>query len=132
MWVQQASNLKNTCANFKRLIGRKFDDPEVARERAFNTVETVASRDGGVGYKVWYNGEQQVFSAQQMTGMFLYRLREIAEKEAGARVPDVVISCPVWYADQERHALVDAAHIAGFNVLALLHESTACTWWWCW
>ena len=126
-YAQQASNVKNTCGNFKRLLGRKFNDPEVQSELARSMVKTVPTRDGGVGYQVYYNGDQKVFSATQVAAMYLYNLREIAEKESGSRVHDVCISTPVWYSDQQRRALIDAAHIAGFNVLALLNDNTACT-----
>lgn len=57
--LQQASNLKNTCGNFKRLIGRSFNDPEVQAEIKHNNVETVATRDGGVGYKVSFRFQTQ-------------------------------------------------------------------------
>jgi len=118
--------LKNTIGGFKRILGAPFNDPEVQREIA-GPVQTVATRDGTVGYKVYYNGDQRVFSSVQIMAMFLFRLREIAEKEVGARVHDCVVSTPLWYTEQQRRALFDAAHIAGLNVLGLLNDITACT-----
>ena len=72
-----------------------------------------------------YLGEQKVFSATQLTAMYLGKLRDTAAKELKTAVSDVVITVPGWYTDIQRRALLDAAQIAGLNVLRLINDTTA-------
>ena len=72
-----------------------------------------------------YLGEQKVFSATQLTAMYLGKLRDTAAKELKTAVSDVVITVPGWYTDIQRRALLDAAQIAGLNVLRVVNEPTA-------
>ena len=72
-----------------------------------------------------YLGEQKVFSATQLTAMYLGKLRDTAAKELKTAVSDVVITVPGWYTDVQRRALLDAAQVAGLNVLRLINDSTA-------
>lgn len=75
--------------------------------------------------QVNYLGEQQTFSATQVYGMYLGHLREIAAKEHGGAINDVVISVPCYYTDVQRRAVLDAAEIAGLNPLRLINDTTA-------
>ena len=75
--------------------------------------------------QVNYLGEQKVFSATQLVGMYLGKLRDITANELKTGVSDVVITVPGWYTDVQRRALLDAAHIAGLNVLRLINDTTA-------
>lgn len=75
--------------------------------------------------QVNYLGEQQTFSATQLYGMYLGALREIASKEHGGAINDVVISVPTYYTDTQRRAVLDAAEIAGLNALRLINDTTA-------
>ena len=78
-----------------------------------------------VPLQVNYLGEQKVFSATQLVGMYLGKLRDITANELKTGVSDVVITVPGWYTDVQRRALLDAAHIAGLNVLRLINDTTA-------
>mmetsp|Transcript_42470 Transcript_42470/g.99652 ORF Transcript_42470/g.99652 Transcript_42470/m.99652 type:complete len:833 (-) Transcript_42470:68-2566(-) len=123
--AQVKSNSKNSCRNFKHLLGRKVDSDDVQKEHFWSTSPLVASEDGYTGYSVNYKGEQRVFSATQITAMYLTKLREVTEKWCQAKVADVVISVPSDFTDVQRQALLDAASIAGMSVLRLMNEHTA-------
>ena len=75
--------------------------------------------------QVNYQGEERVFSMTQLAAMFLTDLKQIAEAGIGAPVTDVVISVPPIYTDRQRHALINAAQIAGLNPVRLINESAA-------
>ncbi|KAG6827596.1 hypothetical protein H0H92_011193 [Tricholoma furcatifolium] len=140
--TQETSNFKNTIGSLKRLIGRTFSDPEVQEiEKKFINAQLV-DVDGTVGVevsyistkvscgmanmiKVNYVGERQKFSATQLVGMYLGKLRDITAAELKTGVQDVVIAVPGWYTDIQRRALQDAASIAGLNALRLINDTTA-------
>lgn len=122
--TQEISNLKNTISSLKRLAGRTINDPEVAREQEFITAPLV-DVNGIVGAEVTYRGEKQKFTATQLIAMFLGKIRDTAAKETKLAVSDVVISCPSWYADSQRRAVLDAAEIAGLKTLRLINDNTA-------
>lgn len=72
-----------------------------------------------------YQGEERTFSATQLVGMYLGKLRDIATKELKTGVTDIVITVPAWFTDIQRRAMLDAAQIAGLNVLRLINDTTA-------
>jgi heat shock protein 4 len=80
---------------------------------------------GQVGAEVTYMGKKEQFTATQITAMFLTRMRATASLELKLPVSDVVLSCPVWYTDAQRRAILDAADIAGLKCLRLLNDNTA-------
>jgi len=123
--AQIKSNAKNTCRNFKHLLGQKVDAALVDKEHFWSTSSLAAADDGFAGYDVSYKGEQRVFSGPQVTAMFLTKLKEITEKWCQASVADVVIGVPSYYSDVHRQALLDAAKIANISVLRLMNENTA-------
>lgn len=121
----EISNYKNTVGSLKRLIGRTLNDPEIQEiESKFITAKLVDAQ-GTVGVQVNYLGEQQTFSSTQLVAMYLGKLRDTAAKELNAAVSDVVIAVPGWYTDVQRRATIDAAQIAGLNVLRLINDTTA-------
>jgi len=122
---QIRSNAKNTCRNFKHLLGRKLEAPDVQREHFWSTCPLVECEDGHAGYDVTYKGESRKMSAVEVTAMFLTKLREITETWCEGKVTDCVISVPSSYADVQRQALLDAAKIANISVLRLMNEHTA-------
>ncbi|KAL0957004.1 hypothetical protein HGRIS_003104 [Hohenbuehelia grisea] len=123
--TQETSNFKNTIGSLKRLIGRTFDDPEVQEiEKKFLNAKLI-DVNGTVGTQVNYIGEQHTFSATQLVAMYLAKLRDIAANELKTGVTDVVIAVPGWYTDIQRRAMLDAAAIAGLNVLRLINDTTA-------
>lgn len=119
------SNAKNTCRNFKHLLGQKLDSPMVKEEEFWSTSEICQCPDGTVGYKVNYKGQEEEMSAIRVTAMFLTKLRDVTEKWTSNKVADCVIGVPSYYSDVHRQALLDAAKIAGMPVLRLMNEHTA-------
>ncbi|KAJ4336674.1 adenyl-nucleotide exchange factor sse1 [Didymella glomerata] len=121
---QEISNLKNTVSSFVRLAGRSFNDPDVQLEQDFVSAPLI-DINGQVGAEVTYLGKKEQFTATQITAMYLTRMRATASTELKLPVNDVVLSCPVWYTDAQRRALLDAAQIAGLNCLRLMNDNTA-------
>lgn len=122
--TQEISNLKNTISSLKRLAGRTINDPEVAIEQQFITAPLV-DVNGQVGAEVTYRGEKTKFSAIQLIGMYLGKIRDTASKELKLPVSDVVIGCPPWFTDAQRRAMLDAAEVANLKLLRLINDNTA-------
>lgn len=122
---QQVTNMKNTVSGFKRLLGRKFNDPHVQRELSSIPTKVEAMPDGSIGFHVNYLDQEQSFTPEQLTAMLFTKLKETSANALGAQVNDCVITCPVYFTNAERKAVLDAAHIAGLNVLRLMNETTA-------
>ncbi|TGZ48125.1 Uncharacterized protein DBV15_04389 [Temnothorax longispinosus] len=122
---QMVTNLKNTIHGFKRLLGRKFNDPQVQYELRFLPYKITPQADGSINIHVQYLGEEHVFSPEQITAMLFTKLKEISETALQTAVNDCVISIPSYSTQAERQALLDAARIAGLNVLRLFNETTA-------
>lgn len=117
--------MKNTLSNFKRLLGRKFNDPNV-QEDLKNVPYRVEERaDGGIGLRVNYLDQDHVFTPEQVTAMLFTKLKETSEVALKKPIKDCVITVPSFYTSAERSALIDAAQIAGLNILHLLNETTA-------
>ncbi|KAL2714577.1 97 kDa heat shock protein isoform X1 [Vespula squamosa] len=122
---QMVTNMKNTIYGFKRLLGRKFNDPQVQRELKCLSFKTSQQADGNIGIHVQYLGEEHIFSPEQITAMLFTKLKDTSETALQTAVNDCVISVPSYYTQAERQALLDAARIAGLNVLRLFNETTA-------
>lgn len=120
----QTSNAKNTIGSLRRLIGRSFADPEVQDVESRYLSADMVDVQGQIGFTVNYLGEPTTFTVTQLYAMLLGRLRDTAAAEVKA-VNDVVIAIPGWYTDAQRRAVLDAAEIAGLNVLRLVHDTTA-------
>jgi len=121
---QEISNLKNTVSSFVRLAGRNLTDPDVQVEQDFISAPLI-DMGGQVGAEVTYLGKKEQFTATQITAMFLTKMRATASAELKLPVNDVVLSCPVWYTDAQRRAILDAADIAGLKCLRLINDNTA-------
>ncbi|XP_004349347.1 hsp97-like protein [Capsaspora owczarzaki ATCC 30864] len=119
------TNPKNTVYNFKHLLGRKYNDPFTQAELKRAFYRHTETADGFVGFKLDFQGETKTFTVQQIMGMLLTQLRGTAEMNLKMKVTDCVLSVPSFFTDAQRRALLDAAQIAGLNVLRLLNESTA-------
>uniref|UniRef100_T1D3U1 Putative heat shock 70 kDa protein 4 n=1 Tax=Psorophora albipes TaxID=869069 RepID=T1D3U1_9DIPT len=122
---QQVTNMNNTISGFKRLLGRKFNDPHVQNELRRLPYSVEARPDGGIGIRVNYQDEECVFSPEQITAMLFTKLKEDAFKELKTQINDCVVTVPSFYTNAERQALLDAAGISGLNVLRLINETTA-------
>ena len=122
--TQEISNLKNTVGSLKRLVGRSIKDPDIAIEQEYVTAPLV-DINGQVGVEVNYLGKKERFSAQQVLAMYLGKIKDTTSKELKLPVSDVVISCPPWFTDSQRRALLDSADIAGLKLLRLINDNTA-------
>ncbi|KAF7388545.1 hypothetical protein HZH68_012487 [Vespula germanica] len=122
---QMVTNMKNTIYGFKRLLGRKFNDLQVQRELKCLSFKSSQQADGNIGIHVQYLGEEHIFSPEQITAMLFTKLKDTSETALQTAVNDCVISVPSYYTQAERQALLDAARIAGLNVLRLFNETTA-------
>ncbi|OWB58762.1 hypothetical protein B5S28_g4839 [[Candida] boidinii] len=121
---QAAMNPKNTVFDAKRLIGRKFDDPEVQGDiKHFPFV--VVDEAGKPKIKVEFKGETKVFTPEEISSMILTKMKETAEAFLGTKVNDAVITVPAYFNDSQRQATKDAGLIAGLNVLRIINEPTA-------
>ncbi|KAJ5481855.1 hypothetical protein N7475_000667 [Penicillium sp. IBT 31633x] len=120
----EISNLKNTVSSLKRLIGRSFNDPDVAIEQQYNTA-TLVDVNGQAGVEVSYLGKKEKFTAAQLVASYLTKIKDITSKELRLPVSDVTISVPAWFTDVQRRAMIDAGDIAGLNVLRLINDTTA-------
>lgn len=122
----QMSNMKNTVGSLKRLLGRTLNDPEVQLEKKFLSCELVNSGiQNEVGVEIHFLDEKKVFSATQLCGMYLGKLKGIAEYELGAPVTEAVISVPGWFTPAQRQAMTEACDIAGLGYLRLMNENVA-------
>lgn len=122
--TQEISNLKNTVGSLKRLAGRSINDPDIAIEQEYVTAPLV-DVNGQVGAEVTYMGQKQKFTATQLVAMFLNKMKTTASNELRLPVSDIVLSCPAWFTDVQRRALLDAAEISGLKLLRLINDTTA-------
>jgi heat shock 70kDa protein 4 len=119
------TNPANTVSQVKRILGKRFDDPAVQADIESFPFKCVAGPNGECMVEVEYLEKTMHFTPEQIMAALLVDLRELAEKEQGTPVTDAVISVPVFYTEAERHAMLTAAQVAGFNCLRLLDETTA-------
>lgn len=122
---QQVTNMNNTIVGFKRLLGRKYNDPHVQNELRKAPFKVEPRHDGSIGIQVNYQDEDVVFSPEQITAMLFTKLKEDSFKELKAQINDCVIAVPSFFTNAERQALLDAAAVCGLNVLRLINETTA-------
>ncbi|XP_055626484.1 heat shock 70 kDa protein 4L isoform X2 [Toxorhynchites rutilus septentrionalis] len=122
---QQVTNMNNTIGGFKRLLGRKYNDPHVQNELRRIPYKVEPRPDGGIGIRVNYQDEECVFTPEQITAMLFTKLKDDSFKELKAQINDCVITVPSYSTNAERQALLDAAGICGLNVLRLVNETTA-------
>ena len=118
------SNLKNTVTGMKAIIGKKFHSESIQKE-ADLVAYTMVDQAGKVAIPVQYNDEQVMISPERAMAMFMKCLQKIAEMDQGMPVTDVVVAVPSYFTDAERHAMLDAAKVAGLNCLRLMNDSTA-------
>ncbi|WP_299780073.1 molecular chaperone DnaK [uncultured Roseobacter sp.] len=118
---QAVTNPENTVFGVKRLIGRRFDDADLAKDKKnmpFNVI------DGGNG-DAWVEAKGEKYSPSQISAFILGKMKETAESYLGEDVTQAVITVPAYFNDAQRQATKDAGKIAGLEVLRIINEPTA-------
>jgi molecular chaperone DnaK len=118
---QAMTNAENTIYAVKRLMGRKFEDPEVQRHVLTCPYEVVGADNGDAHVRV----RGRDFSPPEVSALVLQKMRQTAEDWLGEPVTDAVITVPAYFDDAQRQATKDAGRIAGLNVLRIVNEPTA-------
>jgi len=122
---QLLTNLKKTVFNFKHMLGRKFKDPYVQEAIKGLPYDISEGQQGEVRVTLNYMDKTRTFTPEELTAMLFTKLKHTAEEALKTKVKDIVISTPSYFVDSERRALLDAATIAGLNVLKLMNDTTA-------
>ena len=123
----EVTHAKNTVCNFKRLLGRRYQDTHVQQEKALNAYQIIEGPNGKVNIEVDYLNERKRFTPEQIAGIMFTKLKQITDTELNTKAVDCVIGVPCYFTDAERRAMLDASQIAGWNCLRLLNETTAST-----
>ena len=118
---QAVTNAENTIYAAKRLIGRKFNSPEIKKDAKTLPYEIVKSNAGDA----WVKANGKDLSPQQISAQVLTKMKETAEKHTGEKVTKAVITVPAYFNDAQRQATKDAGKIAGLEVLRIVNEPTA-------
>lgn len=119
---QAVTNSSNTFYATKRLIGRKFEDPEVKKDMKTVTYKIVRASNGDAWVQ---GGNGKLYSPSQIGAFVLMKMKETAESYLSTSIRNAVITVPAYFNDSQRQATKDAGKIAGLNVLRVINEPTA-------
>ena len=118
---QAITNPDNTVFSIKRLMGRKYGDPEVAKARGVLPYKILEQPNGDA----WVEMGGKTYSPPEISAMILQKIKQDAEAYLGEPVVEAVITVPAYFNDSQRQATKDAGKIAGLNVLRIINEPTA-------
>ncbi|MGI9384000.1 MAG: molecular chaperone DnaK [Methyloligellaceae bacterium] len=118
---QAVTNPENTFFAIKRLIGRRWDDPTVAKDQKLVPYQLVKADNGDA----WVESHGKTYSPSQISAYILQKMKETAESHLGQKVEQAVITVPAYFNDAQRQATKDSGKIAGLEVLRIINEPTA-------
>ncbi|WP_256477694.1 molecular chaperone DnaK [Aurantimonas marianensis] len=118
---QAVTNPEDTLFAVKRLIGRRYEDPTVAKDKKMVPFAIVQGSNGDA----WVEANGEKYSPSQISAMILQKMKETAEAYLGEKVEKAVITVPAYFNDAQRQATKDAGKIAGLDVLRIINEPTA-------
>ena len=118
---QGVTNPENTFFAIKRLIGRRYDDPMVEKDKKLVPYKIVKADNGDA----WVESHGKKYSPSQISAFILQKMKETAEAHLGEKVEQAVITVPAYFNDAQRQATKDAGKIAGLEVLRIINEQTA-------
>jgi molecular chaperone DnaK len=118
---QAVTNPENTFFAIKRLIGRRYDDPMVEKDKKLVPYQIVKGDNGDA----WVESRGKKYSPSQISAFILQKMKETAEAYLGEKVEQAVITVPAYFNDAQRQATKDAGKIAGLEVLRIINEPTA-------
>ncbi|MTV12246.1 MULTISPECIES: molecular chaperone DnaK [Bradyrhizobium] len=118
---QAVTNPTNTIFAVKRLIGRRYDDPTVEKDKALVPYKIIKASNGDA----WVEAEGKPYSPSQISAFILQKMKETAEANLGEKITQAVITVPAYFNDAQRQATKDAGKIAGLEVLRIINEPTA-------
>jgi molecular chaperone DnaK len=118
---QAVTNPERTIFAVKRLIGRRYDDPMVEKDKKLVPYKIIKAGNGDA----WVEVEGKTYSPSQISAFILQKMKETAESYLGQKVDQAVITVPAYFNDAQRQATKDAGKIAGLEVLRIINEPTA-------
>ncbi len=118
---QAVTNPENTLFAIKRLVGRRWDDPMVEKDKKLVPYQIVKADNGDA----WVEAHGKKYSPSQVSAFILQKMKETAEAYRGEKVTRAVITVPAYFNDAQRQATKDAGRIAGLEVLRIINEPTA-------